>query len=243
MRLGSIGAMLAASILLTGCAATQTALSHHDLSVQTKMTDSIFLDPVPPNEHTIFVQVRNTTDQPQFTIEGDLRDALVAKGYTVVADPSAAHYLLQVNVLSVGKANPSAAQKSFLGGYGSAIAGAAAGAAIGVVGGGSAGAGLAGGLLGGAASLLADSLVKDVTYAVITDVQISEKSGAAVSETSESHVKQGRTATKQQFVSESTHRKTWQTRVMSTADQVNLDFADAMPALEKGLTTSISGLF
>ncbi|MDA8229859.1 MAG: complement resistance protein TraT [Magnetospirillum sp.] len=128
--------MLAASILLTGCAATQTALSHHDLSVQTKMTDSIFLDPVPPNEHTIFVQVRNTTDQPQFTIEGDLRDALVAKGYTVVADPSAAHYLLQVNVLSVGKANPSAAQKSFLGGYGSAIAGAAAGAAIGVVGGG-----------------------------------------------------------------------------------------------------------
>ncbi len=78
---------------------------------------------------------------------------------------------------------------------------------------------------------------------MITDVQISEKSGAAVSETSESHVKQGRTATKQQFVSESTHRKTWQTRVMSTADQVNLDFADAMPALEKGLTTSISGLF
>jgi hypothetical protein len=227
---------------LGACAATQTALSHKDLEVQTKMTDTVFLEP--SADHTVFVQARNTSDQPSFDIDADLRASLAAKGYQVVADPRVAHYLLQVNVLSVGKTNPSAAEKAWAGGFGSALGGTAAGAAVGYAasGGGTNGA-LIGGLLGGGASLVADSLVKDVTFAVITDVQISEKSAVKVFQNTTSSLKQGKSTTKSQQAVETTDKKTYQTRIMSTANQVNLELPDAMPHLRTGLVRSISGMF
>ena len=243
MRYRNLGVVIGAAALLSGCAAAQTALTHKDLAVQTKMSATIFLDPVPVSEHTIFIQTRNTTDKPDFTIDSGLRAALAAKGYQVVTDPTAAHYVLQANILSVGKIDPSAAQTAFLGGYGSTLGAAAAGASIGLLGGQSAGDGLAGGILGGATDLVANALVKNVTYAVITDMQISERSATAVTQTTAAHVRQGTTATREQVSTTTTNHQTFQTRILSTANQVNLDFVDAEPALEKGLITSIAGVF
>lgn len=107
---------LGATALLSGCAATQLAIEKHDLDVQTKMSDTIFLDPTSDSKKTIFVQVRNTSDKPDFDISSDVTAAIAAKGYRVVNDPDNAQFVLQANILQVGKVAPSAAQMQF-GGY------------------------------------------------------------------------------------------------------------------------------
>ena len=68
-----------------------------------------------------------------------------------------------------------AAGRAALGaGYGGAMAGVLAGAAVGS---GSTRDAAAGGLLGGIAETISGAFVKDVTYSIITDLQISERNG------------------------------------------------------------------
>ncbi|MEX3853809.1 complement resistance protein TraT [Paraburkholderia sp. BR10923] len=107
--------------MLTDCAATHVAISKHDLDVQTKMSDTIFLDPVADSKKTVFVQIRNTSDKPHFDIAADVKAAVSGKGYRIVGDPDHAQYILQANILQVGKVAPSAAQEAF-GGYGALLA-------------------------------------------------------------------------------------------------------------------------
>ncbi len=234
-------ALMSLALLLGGCAATTTALRYKDLDVQTKMSNSIFLDPVAPAQRTIFIQVRNTSDKP-FNVQSDIVGRLVAKGYKVVQDPSKATYILQANVLSVGMVDQSALEKSTMAGFGGVAVGAGVGA---LLGGSRAGAGaVVGGLAAGAAEAIAGSLTKVVTYAVITDVQISERTQGPVSEEFTSNLKQGSANTSvQQRTSSTTNRKEYQTRIASSARQVNLKFQEAYPHLRQGIVDSISGLF
>ena len=113
---------------LFGCAATQVAIEKKDLDVQTKMSETIFLDPVAPENRTIFVNIKNTSDK-DLDIAADISNAIAARGYKVVQDPNLAHYMLQANVLSVGKTDPSALRETLVAGYGGPLMGAAVGAA------------------------------------------------------------------------------------------------------------------
>ena len=232
-------------LLLGGCAAATTAISKRNLDVQTKMTASIFLDPVPAEKRTVFVHVRNTSDKPDFDIEAQVKRSIASRGYRIVDDPTQAHYLLQANVLQVGRTSPTAAEQAFAGGFGSTILGGAAGAGVGraisedtaVI--------IAGAMIGAAVSAAADAFVQDVTYSIITDVQVSERAreGVIVTEKSQQDLPQG-TAGKQVLTSSDTADwNRFRTRIMSMANQVNLDFEDAAPALVDGLTRSIAGIF
>jgi len=206
-------ALLAGAIALSGCAATHVAISKRDLDVQTKMSSTIFLDPVPKDKQTIYLQVRNTSDRPDFRIEDSIKAGIQGRGYKIVNDANRAHYMLQINILQVGKIDPAAAERAFAAGYGGAMAGILAGTAAG----GSGRDAAAGGLLGGIAETISGAFVKDVTYSIITDLQVSERVGGGW--------------------------KRHQTRVLSTANKVNLEFTEAQPSLEKGLVASLSGLF
>lgn len=207
------------------------------------MTDTIFLEPVPPSQQTVYLQVRNTSDKPDLDIESPIRNDIQARGYTLVSDLAKAHYVLQVNVLQCGKIDPSAAEKHFAGGYGSALGGGAVGATVGAVTSSSwKGAGI-GGLLGGAVATVADAAVKDVTYTIITDVQVSERSQVPVTERTNQRLKQGRSGTRDVTAQETTNWKRYQTRVMSTANRVDLSLEDALPQLKDGTARSIAGIF
>lgn len=241
MKFGTRVASLALAFVMTGCAATQTMISKRNLDVQNKMTDTVFLDPVSESKKTLYLQVRNTSDQSAFDLAAPLRAAIAAKGYRVVNRMDDANYMLQVNVLQVGKIDPSAAEKSFAGGYGSMVGSAAAGAAIGGL---SSGTGaLAGGLAAGLISTIADAAVKDVTFTIITDVQISERSAVPVTERTNQRLQQGRSGTRDVTAQESSNWKRYQTRVMSTAEKVNLELPEALPPLTEGMTRSIAGIF
>ena len=112
-----------AALTLSGCAATHVAISKRDLDVQTKMSDTVFLDPVGADKRTIFLQIRNTSDKPDLSVHEQIAAALQAKGYTLLQDPDAAHYILQANILQVGKSAPTALEAAIDQGYGVAAAG------------------------------------------------------------------------------------------------------------------------
>lgn len=225
--------------LLYGCAATQVALKKKSLDVQTKMSDSIFLDPVATSKRTVFLQFRNTSDKQELNIEQGLRNRIISKGYRLLDDPDAAHYLLQINVLQAGKTDPAAARQALASGFGGALAGVTAGAAMGS----SSSEGLAAaGLIGGAIELVANSLIKDVTYSVITDIQISEKAKGKVVSKSNHQLKQGNSGSTSVQYTEEDNKKRYQTRIVSTANKMNLSFSEAIADLEQGLVGSISGL-
>ncbi|HGK6639197.1 TPA: complement resistance protein TraT [Legionella pneumophila] len=235
--------LVGAVVVLTGCAATQTALEHGSLQVSTKQSETIFLDPVSSAQKTVYVSVKNTSDE-EIDIAPQLKTALSFHGYKVINNPNSAHYLLQANVLKVGKMSVAASQSALGGGYGSAIAGAVAGTAAGSLTASSTGM-IAGGLAGGVIGLAADSLVKDVNYTMITDVQISERvgKGVKVNEQFQSNLKNGSSTVTSQTSSRDSQYQRYRTRVVSNADKVNLKFQDARAPLEQGLVKVISGIF
>jgi hypothetical protein len=232
-------ALIPAAIAMSGCAATEMAIQHHDLAVQTKVSNTIFLNPVSPSEETVYVQMRNTSDHSlnMAALTQEVDAGLAAQGYRVVPF-SQAHYLLQVNVLKVGKSTLSAAQAALGGGYGGALAGALAG---GVIGQSFEGAGV-GGLAGGAIGFLADNLVHTNTYDMVTDVQVGVRSRHAVATSSAANLQQGTSTVTRQNTFRRGHWLYYRTRIVSTADQVNLSFQKALPKLQGQLVHSLIGI-
>ncbi|MCC6916936.1 MAG: complement resistance protein TraT [Nitrosomonas sp.] len=246
-----LSGILALSLTLGGCAAVHTSIAKKDLDVQTKMSDTIFLDPVEPSKKVIYINIRNTSDKTNFDIAPSVAQALQTRGYRVTSNPKEAHYWLQVNVLSVEKASPTAAEaalKAGYGGLGSAALGTAVGAATGAAIGGWGGAGigsLAGAAAFGIADTIASAAVKDVTFMAITDVEIAERAegGVIVREDRQQDAKQGVGGSRRQTSSKVSEMNKYRTRVVSTANKVNLQYEEAAPELTNGLTRSISGLF
>lgn len=239
------------SLVLSGCAAVHTSIAKKDLDVQTKMSDSIFLDPVEPNKKIVYLNIRNTSDKTNFDITSTVARALEGRGYRITTNPKEAHYWLQANVLSVDKASPTAAEAALRAGYGgmgSAALGAAVGTATGAAMGGWTGAGI-GGLAGAAAfgvvSTIADASVKDVTFMAITDVEIAERAedGVIVREDRQQDAKQGVGGARRQSSTKVSEMNKYRTRVVSTANKVNLQYEEAAVELTNGLARSISGLF
>lgn len=235
--------VIAAPLLLSSCAATQMAIQHRNLEVQTKASATVFLDPVPDREKVVYVQVKNTSDQTEVKLKPKVIALLKQKGYRVTDQLDHAHYLLQVNILQVGKSSVSAAQAALGGGFGSALSGAAVGAGIaamasantpGIVGG-----GIAGGLL----STVTDSLVKDVVYSMITDVQIAERQHGKIHERDREVLSQGTSGAIVQQREGSTDWQRYRMRIVSQAEKVNLNFKAALPELQLALAKSLSEIF
>jgi hypothetical protein len=241
-------ALVALLAALSGCAAVHTSIAKKDLDVQTKMSDTVFLDPPDPGQKSVYVEIKNTSGKANFDVQPYIVRALQAKGYEVTDNPRQAHYWLRANVLSVDKASPTAAEQALGGGYGGAWAGATLGATIGGAAGGWPGAGYggaAGSLVGAAVETIANAAVKDVTFMAITDVEIAVKAGRGVlvREDSQQDAKQGMGGGRRQSSSEVSDKKKYRTRVVSTANKVNLGYEEAAPGLTDGLVRSISGLF
>lgn len=233
-------------IFLTGCSATHTAINKRHLDVQTRMSASIFLDPISTDKKTIFLQIRNTSDKPELDLGEPIKMALEEKGYQMTTVLSEAHYILQANVLEVGRSDLRAAQHALTQGFGAALGGAATGALLGtVVSKEDSRAVAAGGVMGAAVATVTDAVVQDVVYTVVADVQISEHMGnsVAIKEKTKSVLKQGTRSVREITSTEKIEWKRYQTRVVSTANKVNLKFKQALPELIEGLTRAITGVF
>ncbi len=231
--------MLAVS--LSGCGAVHTMVKKRNLDVQTKMSETIFLEPRKAADRIIYVSVKNTSDK-DLNIKKQILSKLKESGFKVTSDPEKAKYMLQANVLQCGKSDLRAATNALSAGFGGAVVGVAAAGAAGAGGKGMAGAGL----LGAIAGVVGDALVDDTYFAMITDLQIRERpmAGEKVEQYTETKAKQGTSSKMRQKVSGGkVNWKTYRTRIVSTANKANLKFAEAKPVLENGLIRSISGIF
>lgn len=244
MRKSLALSLLLFGVVLTGCSTTATLLEKRNLDVQTKMSDSIFLDPVAPSQKTIFIQVRNTSDKSDFDVAKSLAASVEARGWRVVSDPGVASYLLQVNILSVGKSDKTAAEKALRSGYGGVLGSVALGAGVSAVSGGNGRNAGAAGLVLGAADFVGGLLVKDVYFAAITDVQLSKRAapGQVIKLSSEQNLSQGTSGSERVTYQENIGWKRYRTRVLSSANKANLDWEEAVPGLTQGLSRVIGGL-
>lgn len=235
-----IAGAMAGVMFLSGCAATHTAINKRDLAVSTKMSDTIFLDPVPLDDQVVYLQLRNSSDHQEIDIESSLISAIEAKGYEVTRDLDDAQFMIQANVLQIGETDLRDASQAVGAGYGAALTGAALGGTY--VGGGSGrvGTAIAGALIGAAA----DAMVKDVRFSMITDIRVSERAdaGITVTEQNQASLSQGSSGTRSVESTSTTEWQRYDTRIASVANKMNLDFEEALPELEQGLTDAISGL-
>ena len=231
----SVGVLLST---LISCAATHTAISKRHLNVQTKMSETIFLDPASPEKKIVFVQIRNTSGNQQLNLKPKIAHALTNKGYRVTQNPNEANYWVQANVLQVGKTNLSESNDVLDQGFGGGVTAAAAAGALSGDGRTALGVGLVGATIG----VVSNAMVKDINYTLITDLQISERTSARITESLESKLKQGTSGHKTLTSSENTHWKRYQTRVVSTANKVNLDLNEALPELTQGLSSAVAGI-
>ena len=228
---------------LVGCQTTTKIIKHGNLAVETKMSDTIFLDPIEEDKKTVLLQIRNTSDKAGLEIEGKIRAAVESKGYRIVKSPKQARIMIQANILQVGKSTLENPFEAMSGGYGSGLEGFVTGAAIAGATGGSGKSMLGVGLITGIGNTILDAAVEVVNFTMVTDLQISEKAeGNYVSESSEAELKQGTSGHKKSTWEKKTNWKRYQTRIMSVAKKTNLKFEEAEPKLSEGLVKSISGI-
>ena len=104
---------------------------------------------------------------------------------------------------------------------------------------------MAGAAAFGIADTIAGAAVKDVTFMAITDVEIAERAeeGVIVREDRQQDAKQGVGGARRQSSTKVSEMNKYRTRVVSTANKVNLQYEEAASELTNGLARSISGLF
>ncbi|NQD36834.1 conjugal transfer protein TraT [Permianibacter sp. IMCC34836] len=257
---------ISAALWLSGCTALHTATSKHDLDVQTRMSSSIIMTPVEPEQRTVFIQVRNSSSEPSFDLQQDIVDAIRKRGYQVVDNPASAHFWLQANVLSVAKEPPGELLAEFEhslptddaesvtpepvivendrrdshvhGGVQLVYGGHVDRKDVEKV--------LAAALIIGVTEWTANAFVKDVYYTVLTDIQVSERieDGEGLAHESAEHtLQQGESGDTVSFWSRDVPQRKYQTRILSVANQVNLDWADAAPLVRERLARVLAGMF
>jgi len=205
---------------------------------------------LPPSTHkTVFVQARNSSDNQGVSFH-DLVSRLTAKGYEVVQDHSAAHYIVLANIVYCNITKPEMPVEAMVaGGYGSgfgskmmsglqglsgmasmagpqgAMAGAAASMGLNAI----EGIGSAVGSLFSSSSS-SPKMPDDVNYACIADIQITEQG-------------QGDSAPVPAKSGAGHQPGVYQTRLAADVHQKKLDEAEATPLLQQKLSAAVAGNF
>ncbi|HFO9414999.1 TPA: complement resistance protein TraT, partial [Escherichia coli] len=203
-------------------------------------TSTIWLEPA--SERTVFLQIKNTSDKDMSGLQGKIADAVKARGYQIMTSPDKAYYWIQANVLKADKMDLRESQGWLSRGYEGAAVGAALGGGITAYNTGSAGTTLGVGLATGLIGMAADAMVEDINYTMITDVQIAERTRTCVRTDNVAALRQGTSGSKIQTSTETGNQHKYQTRVVSSANQVNLKFEEAKPHLEDQLAKSIANI-
>jgi hypothetical protein len=246
-------------IPLTGCAGHMT-ISHE---VQLKSSQSIFL--APSKNKTLYVQTRNTSDNPGVTFPA-LTSRLTQKGYMVVDDPDSAQYLLQTQVVLCNKLKPGQTIDGIIaGGFGGAL-GSAIGTASALSGGSYSYIPMLG-VVGAVAGFAGSKLTEDTVYGCATDVMITERTKEVVEQTLSTQSAQGNAVPQQlpailgllggpslptpdagqttQHVTETRkgNQRLHQTRIVASDQKMWLSIEEATNLLSQRLEDAIAGLF
>lgn len=234
---------------LGGCAAVNTSVAKRNLDVQTKISSAIFVDAVKRNKRTVYVNIRSgVMEFDRNAMSRAVKESFAgnANGYTITDDPDEAQFQLNIFVVTLEKASPTAAEIALKQGYrGDVNAGATAGMAVGAYQSHTWTGGVVGGVIGALGTTAANAFVQDVTYMLVADVQIKEKAAKGVLVRKDSRmsarVSDGGTST--QSVSEASDNKEYRTRIVTTANKSNLELSEAQDLMFKKTSYALAGFF
>lgn len=234
--------------VVSGCAAVGVAVGKRNLDIQTKTSTAVFVDAVSPDKRTVYAEIRSgIMEFDRRAFQQNIREEFAANGngYKLIDDPEKAQYHLNIFVTTLEKASPTAAEAALRAGYSDVGAAAGAGAVLGAERGGTAGSMVGGGILAAVGVTAANAFVQDVTYLLVADVKITEKTrdGVIVRKDSQISAKVSDAGTSTQRVSEATNRKEYTTRIVTTANQANLKLEEAQPLMFKKTAYAMSGFF
>ncbi len=224
---------------LSSCSTVATGIEHAHLEVQAKMSNTIFLNPVRPDQKTIFVEIRNTSQVPMPDLKQMVIARLEQKGYKIVSDPYKAEFWLQGNVLYLGKESKHMTLAGMVaGGYGGALTGLAFGRGYGKL-----GAVGAGALVGSLAGAVVGAAIHVDRYAGVVDIQIKQRVNGEIQEQVNSNLQNGIGTKIKTNYKTTTQYQAFRTRIGVEAVQTNLNLKKATPIIEEKLAQEISGLF
>lgn len=225
--------------LLFGCA----AISHRNLEVQAKMSDTIFLDPETlESGKPIYVRVTNTSDFQEIDFGQALKNKIIASGRQVTNNPKDASYFVQANLLYLGeKKKDMTMEGAVAGGVGGILGGVALAQGNGMNFGQGGLTSLAVGAAASGIGALAGSLVHVDTYIGLVDVSIKEAVSGGVHGHEISDVKQGSSNTKHTEREITDSRQEYRTRIGVSAVQTNIDRKEACAAISDRLASQIAG--
>lgn len=274
------GALFTAFTLIAGCASKApdtSGMSHDGIDLAVRMSANVFLPPlskpVAAAKRRVFLAGTNTSSavNANARLHPLLVTALLERGYEVVNDPAAAHYVLLYNVLYVGK---EVTDLTTVTAVGSGLGGAAVAAASGdndIV----RNAGI-GGLVGTLAGAVTGNYFETRTYEIVVNAQLSEREatpppaisaseatrrriGAAIRDVNRTLkyvetadvASPGASATagdtaSSEFGGNSGSNASWHiynTQVAGFASDLRLEFDQAEPLLFQVISREISGLF
>jgi Enterobacterial TraT complement resistance protein len=202
----------------------------------------------PSSQKTVFVQARNSSDNQEVSFH-DLESRLLSKGYEVVQDHSAAHYIVLANIVYCNITKPEMPVESIVAsGYGGGFGSSMMSGLHGLTGMASM-AGPQGMLVGTAADMglsaiegigsaigsmfsgpSTPKMPEDVNYACVADIQITEQGTIA------SAPAPPKSETGQQPA-------VYQTRLAADVRQKKLDESEATPLLQQKLSAAVAGNF
>ena len=241
----AVGVVLA----LGGCAAVNTSIAKRNLDIQTKISTAIFVDPVKRAKRTVYVDIRSGVQEfDRNALSRAVREAFVgnANGYTITDDPDEAQYQLNIFVITLEKASPTAAEVALKQGYrGDVGVAGSAGLAVGLDQTRSITGGVVGSIFAALGTTAANAFVQDVTYLLVADVQVKEKavSGVIVRKDSKISASVSDAGTSTQTVSEATDKKEYRTRIVTTANKANLELSEAQDTMFKKTAYAMSSFF
>jgi hypothetical protein len=203
-------------------------------------SNTFFLPPTTAN--TVYIQTRNSSDNQAVSLH-DLGTRLAAKGYQIVPDHTAAHYVLLANIVYCNVTKPEMPVEAMVaGGYGSGFGstmmsglnslagmasmagpqGAAVGMGLSAIGGiGNA----VGSLFGGPST---PKMPDDVNYACVADVQITEQGADTAALVSTGAAQQP---------------GVYQMRLAASVHQKKMKEEEATPLLQQKLSAAVAGNF
>ncbi len=231
------------AIPLSGCAALYTSIVESELRVSSKLSETIFLDPVPEAQKSVYLEIKNTSDVPNLRLRDIVASKIRGSGYRIIDDPDKAHYWLQANILYVGETSITAAEAAFEDGFGAPLATGIATATAGAFAGLEEDEAFVLGLAASAVSALTDWVVRSVNISVITDIRLAEYSDNSVRVREDLRLSQGAGGVITQRGNRRAQRKKYEARILTTAQQANLTVEEATPEIITSLSEVIGGLF
>ncbi|MCG8531549.1 MAG: complement resistance protein TraT [Desulfovibrionales bacterium] len=158
--------------LLAGCGATRTAIQKRDLRVETQMTEAIILEPMMDSQRCVYVRVRDASgNNLRKSMQTKIIQELQDEGIAVTNDPAKCNLLLRATIIKASRVTEEQAYSTLK----ATAEGALLGGGIAVAAGSDLSSTLGAALTTSAIGFLADTLVEDVYYAFVVDVELRER--------------------------------------------------------------------